>query len=97
MRLTKEDYKIADRNRIDRKTLYMRVNVYGWDKQRALSTKTLKLEERNKKYPDWVYEKLKENNIPRGTFYVRVNEYKWSIEEACTIPKGGRRKIEKNR
>src|SRR5699024_9083289 len=44
---------------------------------------------RNRKYPDWVYEKKKKNNIKDTTFWHRINTHGWSVEEACSTPVGG--------
>lgn len=35
--ITPEEYEKAEKNGIDKNTLYKRIREYGWDKQRALS------------------------------------------------------------
>lgn len=92
MYLTKEDYKQAERLGIRKLTLYNRVYYYGWSKERALTQKPMKREERRRKYPDWVFENLEKNGISKTTFYVRISKYKWSVEKACTEPVMRRRR-----
>ncbi|TYR75552.1 hypothetical protein FZC79_10295 [Rossellomorea vietnamensis] len=74
-------------------TIYDARIKYGWDPEKAATTKRLTREEiaamnkeSQRKYPSWVYEAIEKNKISYGTFNSRVNKLKWTIEEACTIP-----------
>jgi len=83
----------AKKNGISRNTYYKR-REYGWSKEKASSKPIMTTKESTKKarqskprkYPDWVYQKIKENGINMSTFKSRINKYYWPLKKACTIP-----------
>ena len=79
--ITEEEYKIAEANGIDKRTLEDRIRRQFWDKKRAISQPK---RERGK-YMEW-YKVAESNGISRGTFIARVNESGWSCERAATEP-----------
>ena len=85
MFVSDEQYEIALKNGIKKSTVYARVYKYGWDIQKAITTKTMSKSECSKKYPDFVYESLKKNNIKRTTFGERIHNG-WNVLDACSIP-----------
>lgn len=79
--ITPEEYEKAEKNGIDKNTLYKRIREYGWDKQRALSQPKRVRPNLSK----WKAIALK-NGISEGTFYSRVCNMKWDLERAATTP-----------
>ena len=79
--ITEEEYKIAEANGIDKRTLEERIRKQFWDKERAISQPKRK----RGKYTKW-YKIAESNGISRGTFIARVNESGWSCERAATEP-----------
>ncbi len=79
--ITEEEYKIAEANGIDKRTLEDRIRKQFWEKKRAISQPK---RERGK-YTKW-YKIAESNGISRGTFIARVNEGGWSCERAATEP-----------
>lgn len=77
--ITLEEYVKAEKNGIDKNTLYKRIREYGWDKQRALSQPKRVRPNLSK----WKAIAVK-NGISAATFRRRVREG-WSIEDACTV------------
>ena len=93
--LTKEHYKIAEKNGISRSALERRVKNYNWDIDKAITEKTNpKLSARNQKRTVFTKEQLeiaKKNGINRATLYSRVHKG-MTPEEA--ISKAVRKKTE---
>ena len=79
--ITEEEYKIAEGNGIDKRTLEDRIRRQSWDKKRAISQP----KRARGKYTKW-YKIAESNGISRGTFIARVNESGWSCERAATEP-----------
>lgn len=79
--ITPEEYEKAEKNGIDKNTLYKRIREYGWDKQRALSQPKRVRPNLSK----WKAIAVK-NGISEGTFYSRVCNMKWDLERAATTP-----------
>ena len=79
--ITEEEYKIAEANGIDRRTLEDRIRRQFWDKKRAIS----QLKRERGKYTKW-YKIAESNGISRGTFIYRVNMCGWDHERAATEP-----------
>ena len=79
--ITHEEYKIAEDNGIDKRTLEDRIRRQFWDKKRAISQPK---RERGK-YTKW-YKIAESNGISRGTFIARVNIGGWDCERAATEP-----------
>lgn len=73
------DYERAAKNGIPAKTLESRIHTQGMDKERAVTQKVQKHQDRSK----W-HGKMKENNISSQTFQNRVNSLKWDEERAAT-------------
>lgn len=44
------------------------------------------------KMPDWIKKNLVKNNISYSTYYQRTKNRNWTEYDACTIPKGKKRK-----
>lgn len=79
--ITPEEYEIAARNGIRRRTLEARIRRSGWDKKRAINTPSRKKTDRS----SWC--RIAESNgICKATFLSRVNLYKWDEERAATEP-----------
>ena len=78
--ITDEEYAIAEKHGISKDTLNFRIRRMGWDKEKALTTKTRKYTDRAKQV-----EIAKANGISRATFYDRLSDG-WSAEDAYTIP-----------
>ena len=78
--ITPEEYAIAEKNGISKDTLNFRIRRMGWDKEKALTTKTRKYTDRTKQI-----EIAKANGIGRSTFYDRLADG-WKVEDAYTIP-----------
>ena len=78
--ITDEEYEIAEKNGISKDTLNFRIRRMGWDKEKALTTKTRKYTDRTKQI-----EIAKANGIGRSTFYDRLADG-WKVEDAYTIP-----------
>lgn len=79
--ITEDEYKIAEANGIDKRTLEERIRRQFWDKKRAISQPK---RERGK-YTKW-YKIAESNGISRGTFIARVNIGGWDCERAATEP-----------
>lgn len=95
-----EYLKRARENGIKSNTYHMRL-ARGWSKEKASTTPPqrvnnkkhldkirTKSQAKRRKYPDYVYDNLKNHGIKRGTFYHRVNVLGWTIKDACTTPTG---------
>ena len=78
--ITDEEYAIAEKHGISKDTLNFRIRRMGWDKEKALTTKTRKYTDRAKQV-----EIAKANGIGRSTFYDRLADG-WSAEDAYTVP-----------
>ena len=78
--ITDEEYEIAEKNGISKDTLNFRIRRMGWDKEKALTTKTRKYTNRIKQV-----EIAKANGISRATFYDRLSDG-WKVEDAYTVP-----------
>ena len=76
-----EDFEVAKKNGLSKTTVRSRVNEYGWDIDKAITTKA-----RGKhKYRD-EWEKFKDiASVHRTTFYSR-NESGWSTVRAALLP-----------
>lgn len=79
--ITHEEYKIAEDNGIDKRTLEDRIRRQSWDKKRAISQP----KRARGKYTKW-YKIAESNGISRGTFIARVNIGGWDCERAATEP-----------
>lgn len=79
--ITHEEYKIAEDNGIDKRTLEDRIRRQSWDKKRAISQP----KRARGKYTKW-YKIAESNGISRGTFIARVNIGGWECERAATEP-----------
>lgn len=77
--ITDDEYKIAEANGIDKRTLEERIRKQFWDKERAISQPKRK----RGKYTKW-YKIAESNGISRGTFIARVNICGWDYERAAT-------------
>ena len=83
-------YKLAESNGISRGTFIARVNIGGWDCERAATEPLKTIEEKaiimansRKVYADEVYATLEANGICRSTFEARLRRG-WQIERAMT-------------
>ena len=84
--------QVSRENNISDNLFYARVNELGWTEEKAATKKPLTSKEvslhatsqRNRQFPDWVYENLKKRNIKTTTFFTRVKRLGWDIEKACT-------------
>lgn len=87
--------KKAKNNGIEAHLFYTRV-TRGWAPEEAssipkidnhdkarLKEMTNKSLSKTKKYPEWVYESMKENNIKQTTFANRLRRG-WTLKKACT-------------
>lgn len=81
--ITPEEYAEAEKNGICRETLNRRIRTYGWDKQKAITTKVRKKKVDNLK--KWI-DKAATNGIGKNTFLKRVYFQKWDHEKAATQP-----------
>ena len=79
--ITPEEYEEAKKNGIQPYNLELRIRLYGWDKERAITTPVQSYNIRKK----WV-QIAEENGIGYATFMTRVNTYKWDEERAATQP-----------
>lgn len=79
--ITHEEYKTAEDNGIDKRTLEDRIRRQSWDKKRAISQP----KRARGKYTKW-YKIAESNGISRGTFIARVNIGGWDCERAATEP-----------
>ena len=79
--ITEEEYKIAEGNGIDKRTLEDRIRRQSWDKKRAISQP----KRARGKYTKW-YKIAESNGISRGTFIARVKRGGWGHERAATEP-----------
>lgn len=86
----------AINNGVSGHTFYMRV-LRGWTLEEAthpkkhagkefLNKQREKAIQKTRKYPEWVYDNLKEYEIKQPTFWHRVHNLKWDMEEASTTP-----------
>ena len=84
--LTSEVLEIAKKNGLDKNVLMHRL-LLGWNINDTINTPKLQkgTKVRNRKYPDWVYKKIKENNIKLSVFSNRVKRG-WDFKKACTTP-----------
>ena len=80
--------KTAKENGIPERSYYHRVYQLGMTQKEAATTPYERIKS-NRKYPDWVYEKMEENGITMNQFHSRVY-VGWSIKRACTQPVRGR-------
>ena len=94
IKITKEQYKIAEKNGIGKYTVNRRVFEYEWSVEDAITKKIMTKAECRMKYPKYVYENLKKNNISSTTFNYRIF-IGWEVDDACTIPIGKVRKYKK--
>ena len=78
--ITPEEYEAAAARGISRKTLNLRVRIYGWPKDRALT-------EPPQPRTDWSewYAIAEQNGISHGTFRARVRKG-WSPQRAAVEP-----------
>ncbi|MED1403819.1 nucleoside permease [Bacillus mycoides] len=74
--------KVALENGINSSTFYSRLNILGWECQKAATTPT-----RNKNKAEKMWLNIaKQNGISYQTFMSRINTRKWTPEEAATTP-----------
>lgn len=83
--ISPEEYDAAARIGVTRKALYQRVMVYGWDKERAVTTPPDPRNVCTKAYSKWL-KVAKNNGISSSAFAARVNRLKWEPERAATTP-----------
>lgn len=84
--ITPEQYRIAEKNGINRRNLNQRVNYYAWEIEDAI---TIPAEgrgyKREAKYADYL--KIAESNgVSYKTFYNRVHTLGWTKERAASTP-----------
>lgn len=85
--LTKEDYEIAEKNGLNRRTVQSRYYYYGWTKEKAITTPVKERNPKRNKYSkEWI-DKAAENGISVGLLRTRVTVYGMTMEEAATTPK----------
>lgn len=91
--ITPNDYAIAEENGIGEHALYQRVQVYGWDIDRAI---TQPLTIRQKADPVWdEWEQVAtENGVYKKLFNQRIKAGGWSPEKAATSPVGKGRPLD---
>lgn len=77
-----EDYKIASRNGICKKTLDNRIRGLGWDKERAINTPPRK----RKKIAKYLVEEAEKNGIRYNALRYRLNIRGWDARRAVTEP-----------
>jgi hypothetical protein len=85
---TKQEIQTAKQNGISYHTLYMRVESYGWDIEKAITEPT-KMKRVNV-LTEQEIQTAKENGISYITLYMRVENYGWDLEQAITTPTKGR-------
>jgi len=85
--ITPEEYEIAAKNGICRKTLEKRIRELGWDKERAISEKPRKKSSIKK-----LAEIAKKNGINYHTFHYRIRNG-WEIERAVSAPLVDKKKL----
>ncbi|MCU4771010.1 hypothetical protein OCF65_20795 [Bacillus toyonensis] len=83
--LTNEEYEVAKSNGISRRALYMRVYIYGWELQNALTIPPRTYWHIGEGKFNKLLKVAKENGIIPSTFYGRVNSG-WDPQDAATIP-----------
>lgn len=79
--LTIMDYKTAEENDIDRKTLYQRFYEYGWSRERAITEPKAN----RRLYKTWK-PVLEITKVKKSTFYNRVISLGMTPFEACVTP-----------
>ena len=81
--ITPEEYAEAEKNGVCKNTLERRIRTYGWDKERAITTKVQKRDSIGIK--EWI-KKAESNGICKNTFLKRLYFQKWDKERAATQP-----------
>lgn len=80
---TWEEYEIAKQNGIKKSTVDQRINVHGWDVEKAIS-KPLFVSLKVKYAEEW--DLAQRNGISYDTFFSRVKRYNWDPNDAATTP-----------
>ena len=86
--------KVAKNNGISYKAFHGRLHR-GMSEEEAATKPTMSKQkfmklgreerERQRKYPDWVYDNAKKNGINQSTLWARINRHGWTLEDASTI------------
>lgn len=83
-------YDNLEKYGISQPTFYKRVHDLGWSLEEASTTLPLSKGAyrggKERVYPDWVFDNLKENGVQYLTFWKRFNWYKWDMVKASTTP-----------
>ncbi|OLN21886.1 hypothetical protein BTO30_12365 [Domibacillus antri] len=81
--ITPDDWETAERNNLNRSTVRSRVNTYGWDIDRAVTTPANPI----KRYAFTKEEKelMDKNGLKLNTVYCRIRRG-WDRREAVTTP-----------
>lgn len=79
--ITPQEYDRAEINGISKRCIEDRIRKFGWNKEKAITLKVRKNENRL----EWLKIAL-ENGIKKGTFYARINTRKWDVERAANEP-----------